>query len=259
MRRWFGVAVFLAAFLAVVASAVPGAAAASRRVALLIGNGAYAHAGRLAETAGDVALLKAAFDKAGFASVMVATDLSREGMVAALKSFAQEAATSDIAVIYYDGLAMRFGEENYLLPVEVEGQFTDAVAKASVALLDVIAATSGARRLHLVIVDGARNVPYTRKLAARGECCLRFGLARIEPSEPDTIIAFAAKAGTVTPQIEGGSNFFVRALAAHLFEKGVDIDLALRHVREEVWAKTDGAQEPFAYGSRGFGQIMLGE
>src|SRR5262245_33373750 len=80
-----------------------GPALADKRIALLIGNSSYQGVSRLDNPSRDVARLGATFKGAGFDTVDVKLDLDRDGMVKALRGFEDEAATADIAVIYFSG------------------------------------------------------------------------------------------------------------------------------------------------------------
>jgi hypothetical protein len=85
----------------------------------------------------------------------------------------------------------------------------------------------------------------------------RGGLAKIEEVSADTLVAYAAKAGSVSYDGDGVNSPYATALIRHLAEPGLDIRIALGRVRDDVVAMTGGRQEPFIYGSLGGSTIAL--
>ena len=83
------------------------------------------------------------------------------------------------------------------------------------------------------------------------------GLAKVEPTMSDTLIAFAAKAGSTASDGDGRNSPFVIALLKHLAEPGLDLRIAFGRVRDDVMLKTDNEQEPFVYGSLGGSIVSL--
>src|SRR5262249_15323353 len=73
----------------------------------------------------------------------------------------------------------------------------------------------------------------------------------------DTLVGYAAKAGSISYDGDGANSPYAIALLRHLAEPGVDIRIALGRVRDEVIAMTGGRQEPFIYGSLGGATISL--
>ena len=200
--------VALAGLLVALCSA--DAALAAQRVALLIGNSNYANVARLANPANDVATMKAVFEGAGFDSVVGATDLSHDGLIKALRSFADAAQGADIAVVYYSGHGLELNGQNYLLPVDAKLASDRDVEDEAVTLDRVLHALDGAKKLKLVILDACRNNPFLASMArANGARAVDRGLARIEPTTTDTLVAYAAKAGTTASDGDGGARFAI--------------------------------------------------
>src|SRR5262249_25160277 len=73
----------------------------------------------------------------------------------------------------------------------------------------------------------------------------------------DTLVGYAAKAGSISYDGDGANSPYAIALLRHLAEPGVDIRIALGRVRDAVIAMTGGRQEPFIYGSLGGATISL--
>jgi uncharacterized caspase-like protein len=109
-----------------------------------------------------------------------------------------------------------------------------------------------------VILDACRDNPFVktmkRTLASRS---IGRGLAGVEPTTSNTLIAFAAKAGSTASDGDGAHSPFTSALVKHLTAPGLDLRLAFGRVRDEVLASTGARQEPHVYGSLGGTTISL--
>jgi len=224
-------------------------AIAEKRVALVIGNSTYQAVGLLPNPARDADLVAAALRKDGFNDVTVVHDLDRAGMIAALKTFGKAADTADWAVIYYAGHGMEMAGENYLVPVDASLASDRDVPDESISLDRVLAAVEGANKLRLVVLDACRNNPFLAKMQKTSATrAVGRGLARVEPSQA-TLVAFAAKDGSVASDGDTGNSPFAVSFAKRVLESGVEINKVFRLVRSDVLAATDNVQEPFLYGS----------
>jgi len=94
-------------------------ALADKRVALVIGNGAYVHAPQLSNPAHDAEDVAAALRRSGF-DVIAANDLGQADMQENEIRFARAANNADIALFYYSGHAMQFNGGNYLMPIDAK-------------------------------------------------------------------------------------------------------------------------------------------
>src|SRR5690348_17266133 len=92
-------------------------ALADNRVALVIGNGAYARAPHLPNPHHDAEDVAAALKRSGFETIL-ATDVDKSGMDEAIIGFARAMHVADVAMFYYSGHALQFGGVNYLMPVD---------------------------------------------------------------------------------------------------------------------------------------------
>ena len=104
-------------FALLAAFALP--AQAEKRVALVIGNGAYEATTRLANPPSDAADMAAALAKLGF-EVVAVVDGDRAVMTAAIRRFGKMSAGADVALFYYAGHGIQVGSTNYMLPVSAE-------------------------------------------------------------------------------------------------------------------------------------------
>jgi len=145
---------------------------------------------------------------------------------------------------------------DYLIPVDAVLARDFDVGDETISLDRVLRAVEPARRLRLVILDFCRNNPFTES-TKRSTRAIGHGLARVEPATPDTLIAFAAKAGSTANDDNGEHSPFAAALLKHLAAPGLDGRLALGEVRDAVMASTSPRQEPFVYGSLGGRTISI--
>ena len=126
------------------------------------------------------------------------------------------------------------------------------------ALDRIIWALQPVKRLRLILLDACRDNPFPGKMRSAGiRSTLKGGLAKIEDVSADTLVAYAAKAGSVSYDGDGANSPYATALIKHLAEPGLDIRIALGRVRDEVISMTGGRQEPFIYGSLGGATIPL--
>ncbi|WP_439400014.1 caspase family protein (plasmid) [Bradyrhizobium sp. PMVTL-01] len=113
------------------------------------------------------------------------------------------------------------------------------------------------RRFRLILLDACRENPFAAKLRFASRSPTRGGLAKLDEISADTLVAFAAKAGSISYDGDGVNSPYATALLRHLAEPGVDVRIALGRVSDEVITMTGGRQEPFIYGSLGGATISL--
>jgi hypothetical protein len=234
-----------------------GPALAQKRVALVIGNGAYQNVTKLPNPIKDAWTIAATFRNAGFDSVALRQDLGAMEFKRALREFADAAQDADVAVVYYAGHGIQVRDVNYLIPVDAKLATEVEVRDEAVSLDRVLALLEPVKRLRLVILDACRENPYAGRMkVASASRALTRGLARIEP-ENNSLVAYAAKGGQIAQDGLGDHGPFTSALIRHIAVPGLDIRLALGRVRDEVLKNTAYKQEPFVYGSLGGDAIAL--
>jgi len=257
MRRLTDV-VALAAFALALLISSP-AAFAEKRVALVVGNAAYQHAAPLPNPTRDARAIAQMFQVAGFDTVLLRNDVGNLDFKRALRDFFSVAKGADIAVVFFAGHGIQIADQNYLIPVDAKlAQDYDAMDEA-ISLDRVIEAIEPAARLRLVILDACRDNPFLMRMQRRGATrqIASRGLSKVEPNLNNTLIAYAAKAGSTAEDGPGENSPFTMALIKHVAEPGLDIRLALGRVRDEVLRNSRNDQEPFVYGSLGGGSVSL--
>ena len=235
------------------------AAFAQKRVALVVGNGAYQHTAQLPNPPRDATAIAQMFQVVGFDTVLLRNDVGNLDFKRALRDFFAVAKGADIAVVFFAGHGIQIADQNYLIPVDAKlAQDYDAMDEA-ISLERVIEAIEPAARLRLVVLDACRDNPFLVKMQRRAATrqIVSRGLSKVEPILNNTLIAYAAKAGSTAEDGAGEHSPFTMALIKHVAEPGLDIRLALGRVRDEVLRNTRNDQEPFVYGSLGGGSVSL--
>ncbi|MFK4727180.1 pyruvate/2-oxoglutarate dehydrogenase complex dihydrolipoamide acyltransferase (E2) component [Bradyrhizobium niftali] len=231
---------------------------AERRVALVIGNSAYKSVARLTNPANDATLVGGMFKKAGFDAVDIKLDLNVAEMRRALRDFGDKTKDAEVAVIYYAGHGIELDGINYLIPTDATLERDSDVLDETIALDRALFALDPAKKLRLIILDACRDNPFAktmkRTIAARA---IGRGLAKIEPTSPNTMIAFAAKAGSTASDGDSKNSPFAAALVERLPTPGLDLGKAFRFVRDDVLKNTGNKQEPYVYGSLGGDDVPL--
>jgi uncharacterized caspase-like protein len=231
---------------------------AEKRVALVLGNSAYQNVARLPNPVNDGAVIAATFKNAGFDVVDSRHDLPAAETRRALRDFADRARDADIAVVYYAGHGIEVDGTNYLIPVDAKLERDTDVYDEAFSLDRVLLAIEPAKQLRLVILDACRDNPFSknmkRTVASRA---IGQGLAKIEPTSPNMLIAYSAKAGSTALDGDAKNSPFTMALAKHLTTPGLDVRRAFGFVRDEVLKTTSYRQEPFVYGSLGGEDVPL--
>ena len=220
-----------------------------RRIALVIGNSRYVHAGALANPANDADTFAKRLQSLGFTKVTLALDMPRDKALAALDAFSEEASKADWAVVYYAGHGIEMAGVNFLIPVDATLSADSDVASQAIPLNHILDAVEGARKLRLVILDACRDNPFldkmVRSVASRA---VNRGVGNVEP-QGATLVAYAARHGQQALDGDGANSPFMSALSRHVDLPGVEIVMMFRRVRDDVLAATQRRQEPFIYGS----------
>ena len=221
-----------------------------RRVALVIGEGAYSHVNPLPNPANDARSMAEAFRQLGFAQVTPIIDQDRATILKAVLDFAKSAATADWAVVFYAGHGFQMDGRNYLVPVDAKLGSADELIADTINLEDIMSSAAEAKKLGLVILDACRSDPRSdtvrQSKASRG--LTPSGLAKVEPLKGE-LVAFATRENHTADDGDDEHSPFTHALLYHINEPEVDVQFMLRKVRDTVLARTKNAQEPFTYGS----------
>jgi uncharacterized caspase-like protein len=151
---------------------------------------------------------------------------------------------ADVGVVYYAGHGIEVDGSNYLIPVDAALERDVDVDDETISVDRVMKAMDPVKRLRLVILDACRDNPFTRTMKrTMSSRSIGRGLAKVEPLTSDTLIAFAAKAGSTAMDGDGKNSPFTAALVRHLATPGLDLRIAFGQVRDDVLKATSNRQE----------------
>jgi formylglycine-generating enzyme required for sulfatase activity/uncharacterized caspase-like protein len=236
------------------------AAHAEKRVALVVGNAAYRHAGvpKLANPVSDAQGMRDALKGLGF-DVTYGEDLDGSGLRRTIGDFADRVADADVALVYFAGHGATFGDTPYVVPVDAEFASLGRVPYELVAVETLIGELRQAKGVRIVILDACRDNAAEQELkrqSARGGPVMR-GLAPMK-NPGGLIIAYATQhLSTAADDAGGGSGGslfswgtsarhspFTAALLHNIATPGLDVKDMFYRVGRDVIAATDGKQRP---------------
>ena len=133
-----------------------------KRVALVMGNGAYQNAKeKLQNPVRDAAETSAALRRLKF-EVRCECDLTHRQMVAVFDYFEADIHGADVALLDDSGHGLQVSGVNYLIPVDARIETEDDTAKL-VSVKDLIERMSSHSKARLVLLDACRNNPFAKR------------------------------------------------------------------------------------------------
>jgi uncharacterized caspase-like protein len=239
----------IVALVAVGIFASSSVARADKRVAFVVGNGAYRNVATLPNPPVDAAAMAAILRNVGF-DVVEGVNLTRNGMTEKLLDFGQRAQGSDIALFYYAGHGIAINGVNYLLPVDADIKSEIDVKLGAAINVDLtLDQTMADAKVKLVFLDACRDNPFAARIrsASTRSVNVQAGLAEMKSGE-GTLIAFATGPGQTALDGDTGKNSpFTRALIAHIARPGLEIQQAMTEVRAQVSEETEKRQLPWGH------------
>ncbi len=217
-------------------------AAASPRIALVIGNSGYKIAPPLPNPANDARLMAATLRDLGF-DVIERIDADRDTILLAtfeLQDRLIAAGKDAIGLFFYAGHGVQVAGENYFIPLGTEiKQEREVPVKAVSASFVLKQMEFAGNRMNFVILDACRNNPFPASTRATTR-----GLARmLAPS--GSLVAYSTGPGEVAVDGTGDNSPYVLALAEAMRMPGLPAELMFKRVRESVLVATNDAQTPW--------------
>ena len=224
-------------------------AAAERRVALVIGNSAYASAARLENPANDAVDMAQALRGLGF-DVVSGVDLDGNAMRRAVRDFSDKLEGADVALFFYAGHAVQVGGQNYLAPIDTDLRKESDLDFETISLDLVRKQMERSAQTQIVFLDACRDNPLARGIVGRSRAIGQGkGLARFDSAVEGAFIAFATQPDNVALDGEGRNSPFTKALLRHIATPGVEISAMMTDVRREVFEVTKERQLPWTNSS----------
>jgi hypothetical protein len=223
---------------------------ADKRVAFVVGNGAYKNVPALPNPAVDAKSMARMLRNVGF-EVVEGSNLSRDKMTEKLLDFGKKAEGADVALFFYAGHGIAVNGTNYLLPVDADLKSEmDVKLGAAINVDTTLEQTMGDAKVKLVFLDACRDNPFANKIRsakATRSVNVQTGLAEMKSGE-GTLLAFATGPGQTALDGEAGTNSpFTRALLDNISQPGVEIQQAMTKVRAQVNEETSKGQLPWGH------------
>lgn len=166
-------------------------AMAQKRVALVIGNDAYANVAPLRKAGNDAERMAKTLKGLGF-QVFAATNQDRRGMSSNLTAFERALGQGDTAFFFFAGHGFQIKGENYLLPTDVpmalEGEEEKIHENAFLARRIMERIRNKGVRTTVLVLDACRNNPFERA----GTRSVRGGGGLAAMSEEGAFIIYSA-------------------------------------------------------------------
>lgn len=240
-----------AAALAASALAVPAAAQTPRRIALVIGNGAYKSA-PLKNPVRDAEAVAASLKQLGY-EVVLRRDAGLFDLIEALRDFSLRAKDSTVRLLFYAGHGIQAKGRNYLLPVDADPRSEDEMAAKAADVGEFVDRLSAIKHgLNIVVLDACRVNPFAggvivgpdgRRLKFRG--LTPTGLAPLD-APVGTLIAFStAPNGVALDGPVGAHSIYAKHLLNHLQTPGLPVEQLFKRVRIGVAEETQRVQVPW--------------
>lgn len=227
--------------------------ASENKVALVIGNANYQSVPALNNPINDASDIAAALERMGF-EVSLQLDVGFDGFKDAAQEFSMRSQDADVSIVYFAGHGIEIDKANYLLPIDAEMLDDQDVDLEAFQLRSLLQEVSSKNGITLMLVDACRDNPFASRLRSEGATrSIGEGLVRVDPKSGvlpgGVLIGYAAKEGQYALDGEGRNSPYASALLSNLEIPGLEVSKLFREVRDAVFRETDGAQEPFTYGS----------
>ncbi|MDH5541187.1 MAG: caspase family protein, partial [Rhizobacter sp.] len=229
----------------------PAAGAKERKLALVIGNGAYRNV-PLKNPVGDAKAVADSLRVLGF-DVALRTDAGLADMLEAMRQFSVRASEAAVRLVFFAGHGLQHRGRNFLLPVDADIKGEDEVAGRSADVGELIDRLGRVQHgINIVILDACRNNPFSggevlgpdgRRLKFRG--IISKGLAAID-APVGTMVAFStAPGGVALDNPQEPHSLYTKHFIQHVQTPGLPIELLFKQVRVSVARDTQRMQVPW--------------
>ncbi len=219
-----------------------------RRIALVIGNGAYVKTKSLANPANDAEDMAKALKDIGF-EVLSGVNQNKRQMESLIREFGTKLVAGGTGLFYYAGHGLQVGGSNYLVPVDAEIPEEDEVQYQTVPLdLVLTKMTTAKNDLNIVILDACRNNPFARSWRGYRDAGNNDGLAKISPPT-GTLVLYATEPGKVASDGVGRNGLFTESLLRHIKKPNVEYDQMVKALSADVWQRSNRQQLPWKEGN----------
>ncbi|MBA4358203.1 MAG: hypothetical protein C0405_10830 [Desulfovibrio sp.] len=211
---------------------------AQRRVALIIGNGAYPTA-PLRNPVNDARDMAGALRTLGF-EVILRENASLRQMEDAVDELWARLKGGGAGLFFFAGHGLQVAGRNFLVPVDARlSAEQDVKYRCMDAGLVLGRMENAGNGLNIVILDACRNNPYARSFRNTQE-----GLAKMDAPK-GSLVAYATAPDSVAADGTGKNGIYTGQLLRHLRTPGLGIEELFKRVRIDVLAATGEKQVPW--------------
>ncbi|HEY0819738.1 MAG TPA: caspase family protein [Rhizobacter sp.] len=209
------------------------------RVALVIGNAAYAVA-PLVNPVNDARAMSNTLKGMGF-SVVEVRDARKAEMERAIGQVRDRLKDRrGVGLLYYAGHGLQLDWRNYMVPVDAKLANAADVRQQAVDVQQVVDAfrTAG-NRMNIVVLDACRDNPFGSSASGKG-------LAQMD-APPGTLLAFATAPGNVAEDgdAKSGNGLYTHYLVKEMQQPAARIEDVFKRVRLQVRRGSEGRQVPW--------------
>jgi Tfp pilus assembly protein PilF len=213
-----------------------------RRIALVIGNGAYKSA-PLKNPVKDAIDIGDALTNLGF-TVILKTNVKQRTMEETIREFGKQLRSGGVGLFYFAGHGLQVKGRNYLLPINADIKSEADIKYEAVDAGRVLAQMEEAGNgLNIVILDACRDNPFARSYRSSER-----GLAKMDAPE-GSILAYATAPGSVAADGTGRNGLYTSKLLKHIRTPGLPVEMFFKEVRRDVRNASGNKQMPWTESS----------
>jgi len=215
-------------------------AAATSKVAFVVGNADYKNVQSLENPVSDARALSEVLKLSGFdvASIYNATQST---FLASFERFLALAETADVVLIYFAGHGVQINSKNFLIPTDASLERISDLPINSIELDRIYRRLEVFKNFKIVLLDACQDNPFDSSNSSPD------GLAAVSADLSSFLVSYAAQPGQVAFDGVGAHSPFTSALLSHIPTTGLELLPLLSRVNLAVQKKTGGRQSPYVY------------
>ncbi|HIJ83006.1 MAG: hypothetical protein HW380_336 [Magnetococcales bacterium] len=217
-----------------------------KRVALIIGNGAYIgeNLSPLDNPTNDAEDIAKILKEFGF-DVKVYKNLKKPAMDEAIAEFGRRASNADASLFYFAGHGLQIKSQNYLMPIDAAAKSEASIGYEGINVNFVLDELENAHsNVNMVLLDACRNNAFSGKF--RGGKTR--GLAVPDSTPKGTVLVYATDPGNVAADGEGRNGLFTEGLLSGFRSGDLSLDGVLATASLYVEEKSNKQQTPYVNG-----------
>ena len=222
----------------------PSIPVAAPRIALVIGNTAYAHLTKLRNPGNDARLMSSRLKQLGFTVTEAMdrglSDLSND--VDAFTAQIKQHGRDTVAVLFYAGHGLEEDSINYLVPVDAQIKKRADIRTQALAVRQIAEQLAAAKNaLNILIVDACRDNPFPETMPSRP------ATTGLTPMAAVYGVFIASSTGSGRAALDGvdGHSPYSKLLADEIVTPGQKLEDVFKRVRRQVRLTTAEQQIPW--------------